>query len=216
MVGLVEQAIRVLRWGLWMAPVIYSFLRMAPDPTWYNQDGADPDRRRHLQEPDGWTRPPFRTWSLQLFLGLLAYDWLRVLIWFDHMGLRVATLVNLSFIGGDLGDERAARWIGHSGRARVHPGRPAPLRDLGPPADPVLHPAAGAEWDQVWAEAERLRAGAPSLLPPVTDVLVGYALCAARGARGGRVHPPARLSELSPRSGQRLARSSGLVARPPP
>ena len=39
-VGLVEQAIRVLRWGLWMAPVIYSFLRMAPDPTWYNQDGA--------------------------------------------------------------------------------------------------------------------------------------------------------------------------------
>ena len=40
LVGLVEQAIRVLRWGLWMAPVIYSFLRMAPDPTWYNQDGA--------------------------------------------------------------------------------------------------------------------------------------------------------------------------------
>ena len=52
-----------------------------------------------------WLSPEaFRTWSLQVFLGLLAYDWFRVLIWFDHMGLRVATLVNLSFIGGDLGD----------------------------------------------------------------------------------------------------------------
>ena len=36
---LVENAVRVLRWGLWMAPVIYSFLKAAPDPTWYNQDG---------------------------------------------------------------------------------------------------------------------------------------------------------------------------------
>ena len=76
-----------------------------------------------------------------MFLGLLAYDWFRVLIWFDHMGLRVATLVNLSFIGGDLADERAARWIGHSGRARMYPRRPAPLRDLGAAADPLLHPA---------------------------------------------------------------------------
>jgi cyclic beta-1,2-glucan synthetase len=39
-VGVVEQAFRVQRWGLWMAPVIYSLLRMAPEPTWYNQDGA--------------------------------------------------------------------------------------------------------------------------------------------------------------------------------
>ena len=38
--GLVEQAVRVLRWGLWMAPVIYSFLRLSPAPSWYNQDGA--------------------------------------------------------------------------------------------------------------------------------------------------------------------------------
>ncbi len=38
--GLVEQGVRVLRWGLWMAPVINSFLRQSPDPTWYNQDGA--------------------------------------------------------------------------------------------------------------------------------------------------------------------------------
>ena len=38
--GLVEQGVRVLRWGLWMAPIINSFLRQSPDPTWYNQDGA--------------------------------------------------------------------------------------------------------------------------------------------------------------------------------
>ncbi len=36
---LIENAVRVLRWGLWMAPVIYSFLKATPDPTWYNQDG---------------------------------------------------------------------------------------------------------------------------------------------------------------------------------
>ena len=47
-----------------------------------------------------------------MFTGLLAYDWLRILIWFDHMGLRVATLVNLSFLGGDRADEAAARFVG--------------------------------------------------------------------------------------------------------
>ncbi|MEZ5501196.1 MAG: hypothetical protein R3E50_00565 [Halioglobus sp.] len=36
----IVQALLVERWGLWMAPIIYSFLRMAPDPQWYNQDGA--------------------------------------------------------------------------------------------------------------------------------------------------------------------------------
>ncbi len=35
----------------------------------------------------------------------------------------------------------------------------------------------GAEWDQVWGEAERMQASAPSLLPPVGDVLIGYAVC---------------------------------------
>ena len=36
----VAQGVRVLRWGLWMAPIINSFLRQSPDPSWYNQDGA--------------------------------------------------------------------------------------------------------------------------------------------------------------------------------
>ena len=175
MIGLVEQAIRVLRWGLWMAPVIYSFLRMAPDPTWYNQDGAV---RTGVATLKSWTLSPedFRAWSLQVFLGLLAYDWFRVLIWFDHMGLRVATLVNLSFVGGDLADERAARWIGHSGRARCVPDGLRRFATWAPLLIPFYIPR-GAEWDQVWGEAERMQASAPSLLPPVADVLIGYAVC---------------------------------------
>ncbi|MBX3524727.1 MAG: hypothetical protein KF904_00835 [Rhodoblastus sp.] len=36
---LVDNAILVLRWGLWMAPIIYTFLKSVPDPAWYNQDG---------------------------------------------------------------------------------------------------------------------------------------------------------------------------------
>lgn len=177
LIGLIEQAIRVLRWGLWMAPVIYSFLRMAPDPTWYNQDGAV---RTLVATTQSWLLPAdgFRAWSLQVFLGLLAYDWFRVLIWVDHMGLRVATLVNLSFVGGDRGDERAARWLGHGGRARVVPDALRRFATWAPLLIPFYIPR-GADWDYVWTAAERLQAAsAPGLLPPVTTVLVGYALCA--------------------------------------
>ena len=52
---------------------------------------------------------------------LLAYDWLRIIIWFDHMGLRVATLVNLTFLGGDRADERSAHFVGHRARTRAIP-----------------------------------------------------------------------------------------------
>jgi cyclic beta-1,2-glucan synthetase len=175
-VGVVEQAIRVLRWGLWMAPVIYSFLRMAPDPTWYNQDGAV---RSLVATVQSWTLAPeaFRAWSLQVFLGLLAYDWFRVLIWFDHMGLRVATLVNLSFIGGDMADERAARALGHHGRTHVIPEGVRRFATWAPLLIPFYIPR-GGEWDYVWGEAERMQASAPSLLPPVETVLVGYGLAA--------------------------------------
>ena len=38
--GLIEQAVRVLRWGLWMPPIINTFLRQSADPSWFNQDGA--------------------------------------------------------------------------------------------------------------------------------------------------------------------------------
>ena len=73
--GLVAQGVRVLRWGLWMAPIINSFLRQSPDPSWYNQDGAV---RTAVVVGAGATQTPeaFRRFSLVLFLGLLAYDWL--------------------------------------------------------------------------------------------------------------------------------------------
>ena len=79
----------MLRWGLWMRTIINSFLRQSPDPTWYNQDGAI---RSGVAIATDVAHSPgdFRQFSLTLFLGLLAYDWVRILIWFDHMGLRVS------------------------------------------------------------------------------------------------------------------------------
>ncbi len=175
--GLVEQAIRVLRWGLWMAPIIYTFLKLAPDPTWYNQDGAI---RTAVATAQSWWLGPdaFRAWSLELFLGLLAYDWLRVLIWFDHMGLRVATLVNLSFIGGDRVDERAGRWLGFAATTRPIPEGVRRFATWAPLLIPFYIPR-GAEWDQVWTGADQVRAAAGPLLPPVATLVSVYGLLAA-------------------------------------
>lgn len=176
LLALVEQAIRVLRWGLWMAPVIYSFLRLSPDPSWYNQDGLV---RTIVATVQSFRLEPgeFRAWSLELFLGLLAYDWLRMLIWFDHMGLRVATLVNLSFVGGDVVDEKAARFLGHSARTRCIPEGIRRFATWLPLLIPFYIPR-GAEWDQVWTGAEQVRAAAGPLLPAVGTALVGYAFAA--------------------------------------
>ncbi len=170
---LVEQGVRVLRWGLWMAPIINSFLRQSPDPTWYNQDGAV---RSDVAIGADVTQSPadFRRFSLVLFLGLLAYDWLRVLIWFDHMGLRVATLVNLSFLGGDRADEAAARFTGHNGRTRAIP---EGIRRFGTWA-PLLIPfyiPRGAEWDQAWTGAETLARGGAPMPEPVRTLAYAYA-----------------------------------------
>ncbi len=176
LVALVEQAIRVLRWGLWMAPIIYSFLRLSADPSWYNQDGAVRTLVATVQSvrlgPE-----EFRAWSLELFLGLLAYDWLRMLIWFDHMGLRVATLVNLSFVGGDVLDEKAARFLGHSARTRCIPEGIRRFATWLPLLIPFYIPR-GGEWDRVWTGAEQVRAAAGPLLPAVGTALVGYAFAA--------------------------------------
>ncbi|MBK8652261.1 MAG: hypothetical protein IPN23_11230 [Elusimicrobia bacterium] len=86
----------------------------------------------HVPKPDPLERG-IQAWSLGVFVTLLASDWVRVLIWLDHMGLRVATLVNLSFIGMERLDNRVARFIG--GRRRKNafrrassgspPGRPS-------------------------------------------------------------------------------------------
>ena len=176
LVGLGEQALKVQRWGLWMAPVIYSFLRLSPEPTWYDQDGAV---RSTIATLHALTLDPgeFRRWSLEVFLGLLAYDWLRVLVWFDHMGLRVATLVNLSFVGGDLLDETAARFVGHASRARVIPEGIRRFATWGPLLIPFYIPR-GADWDYAWTGAEAVRAAHATLSAPVASVLLGYAVAA--------------------------------------
>jgi cyclic beta-1,2-glucan synthetase len=173
MTGLADNAIVVLRWGLWMAPIIYAFLKVAPDPQWYNQDGLI---RTGVATWMSATLPPseFRDWSLSVFTALLTYDWLRVLIWFDHMGLRVATLVNLSFVGGDMADESAARFLGARGRSRAIP---EAIRRFGTWA-PLLIPfyiPRGAEWDKAWTAAEiAARAHTPALV----SLLLGYGLAA--------------------------------------
>ena len=48
MAQLTQNMIEVLRWGLWMSPIINSFLRMTGEPTWYNQDGAIRTADRHV------------------------------------------------------------------------------------------------------------------------------------------------------------------------
>lgn len=171
--SLVEQFVRVLGWGLWMAPVINSFLRQSPDPSWYNQDGAI---RTAMATGANFFLPDnsFRLWSLAVFTGLLAYDWLRVLIWFDHMGLRVATLVNLTFIGGDRADEAAARFTGHSGRTRVIPDGIRRFATWAPLLIPFYIPR-GAEWDKAWTGAETIRSHPGAVARPVWELYAAYA-----------------------------------------
>ena len=171
--GLVEQGVRVLRWGLWMAPVINSFLRQSPDPTWFNQDGAI---RTGVAIGGDLTQNPtnFRQFSLAVFTGLLAYDWLRILIWFDHMGLRVATLVNLSFLGGDRADEAAARFIGHNGRTRAIPDGIRRFGTWAPLLIPFYIPR-GPEWDKAWTGGEALARGGAPMPDAVRTLALAYA-----------------------------------------
>ncbi|MFO1168520.1 MAG: glycosyl transferase family 36 [Rhodoblastus sp.] len=174
--ALVDNAILVLRWGLWMAPIIYTFLKSVPDPAWYNQDGLVRTGVATLIQTTQ-SHQAFVDWSLAIFTGLLAYDWLRVLIWFDHMGLRVATLVNLSFVGGDALDESSARFLGKAQTSRAIP---EGLRRFGtwmPLLLPFYIPA-GADWDKAWTGAEKLRA----VSQPTLSLLLGYAIVAAAAA----------------------------------
>ncbi|HRZ86290.1 MAG TPA: hypothetical protein P5287_00595, partial [bacterium] len=152
---LVENMIYVLRWGLWMSPIIFTFLRMMPDPTWYNQDGAV---RTVCAIYNNVTMSPqaFREWSMTVFVWILAFDFVRVLIWMDHMGLRVATLVNLSFMGLDRLDERLAKWIGPAAAQRYIPEGVKRFATWAPLLIPFFIPR-GKEWEQVWNTAEAIQ-----------------------------------------------------------
>jgi len=175
--NVVTQAVRVQRWGLWMAPIIQTFLKMAPHPAWYNQDGAI---RTGLASAQALRldEAAFREWSLQTFLGLMTYGWLRILIWFDHMGLRVATLVNLSFIGLDRLEARLSRWLGHASPTPVIPEGIRRFATWAPLLLPFYIPR-GAEWDFVWQESQRLATASDAALIPAARLLLGVYLAAA-------------------------------------
>lgn len=175
LIAVAEQTVRVLRWGLWMAPVIYSLLRISPDPTWYNQDGAI---RTLVATWQTITLSPeaFRGWSVDTFLHLLAYDWFRIMIWFDHMGLRVATLVNLSFVGGDALDELLARFQGHAGRTRCIPEALRRFATWAPLLIPFFLPM-GADWAHVWDGAEAIQKTGQGQISPLALLLAILALC---------------------------------------
>ena len=147
--------IHVLRWGLWMSPIIYTFLRMMPNPTWYNQDGAIRTLFA-IYNNFTMTAPAFVAWSLKVFLWVMAFDFFRILIWMDHMGLRVATLVNLSFLGMDRLDEKVSRFIGPAAAQRYIPEGVKRFTTWAPLLIPFYIPR-GEDWDKVWSDAENLQ-----------------------------------------------------------
>ncbi len=159
LVQLGENMIQVLRWGIWMSPIINSFLRPMAEPTWYNQDGAI---RTMIATYEDLTlsRDAFRAWSLLVFINLLAYDSVRILIWLDHMGLRVATLVNLSFLGMDELERRLARLLAPAATARCIPEGVKRFTTWGPLLIPFYIPR-GKDWDQAWSAAEAIHSRAP-------------------------------------------------------
>lgn len=166
-----ENSIQVARWGLWMSPIINSFLRPTGDPTWYNQDGAIRTVAATFQSLT--TSPEaFRSWSLQMFIYLLAYDAVRVLIWMDHMGLRVATLVNLSFLGVDAGERKLARYLAPSATARCIPEAVKRFATWAPLLLPFYIPR-GADWDKAWSAAEQLSAGSGGIGADLAALSVG-------------------------------------------
>ena len=131
--------------------------------------------RGDLHERDHARRPVPRLEPVGVHQALLTYDWLRVLIWFDHMGLRVATPGQPFFVGGDMASGAAAPvfWA-RAGRSRAIP---EAIRRFGTWA-PLLIPfyiPRGAEWDRAWTGAE-IAARAPT--PPLVGLVLGYALAA--------------------------------------
>jgi cyclic beta-1,2-glucan synthetase len=147
--------IHVMRWGLWMSPIINSGIHMMAKATWYNQDGAI---RTLVAIFKNLTLNPtdFQVWSLGVFVSLLSYNVLRVLIWIDHMGLRVATLVNLSFLGMDRLDERIARFIGPSAAQRYLPESVKRFTTWAPLLIPFYIPR-GENWDFAWTKSQEIQ-----------------------------------------------------------
>src|SRR6185503_16008566 len=105
------------------------------------------------------THDGFGAWSLQVFVWLLAYDAVRILIWLDHFGLRVATLVNLSFLGMDKLEQRLAKFLAPAATARCIPEGVKRFTTWAPLLIPYYIPV-GRDWVFAWSEHEALQRGA--------------------------------------------------------
>src|SRR5207302_325205 len=90
-----------------------------------------------------------------VFVALLAYDSVRVLIWLDHMGLRVATLVNLSFLGMDKLEERLSRFLAPAATARCIPEAVKRFTTWAPLLIPFYIPR-GQDWDKAWDRSHEM------------------------------------------------------------
>ena len=212
---------KFLRWGLWMSPIINSFLRPMEEPTRTTRTACI-----HTVVATSTVQPPvrrlFASGTRNVFICLLAYDAVRLLIWLDHMGLRIATLVNLSFLGMDRLDERLARFFLGLGRhGQVHPGRRQAVCHLGTVVDSLLPshgPGLGLRLDSVGSRAVIRRRRRPlaaisasgfvgRVVVPAGAMLACTAVfslvCWRRGSFGG----PARLEpeqcEIHPDTRQR-------------
>ncbi len=159
---MIENTIHVMRWGLWMSPIIATFLWQMGEPTWFNQDGAIRSVFAIIHDAT-MSHEEFTNWSMKIFLWVLAYDAFRVLIWLDHMGLRVATLVNLSFLGMDRLDERIAKFIGRDATARFIPEGVKRFTTWAPLLIPYYIPA-GRDWDYVWNKSQEIQSASHGII----------------------------------------------------
>jgi len=174
---LADGTVRVLRWGLWMAPPIFTFLRPMADATWYNQDGLV-HTGFALVTSLTHDATGFTAWSLTVFSWIIGYGWFQVLIWIDHMGLRVATLVNLSFIGLDRLDERCAAFVGRAATARFIPEGVKRFTTWAPLLIPFYLPA-GAQWEQVYIAGSAIKARQAGVYPEFASLVIAALATAA-------------------------------------
>jgi cyclic beta-1,2-glucan synthetase len=220
---LMVNTLHVVRWGLWMAPIINTGLRMMGEATWYNQDGAVRSliavyKNLTLSNAD------FQAWSLGVFVTLLASDWVRVLIWLDHMGLRVATLVNLSFIGMERLDNRVARFIGGTTAQKCIPEGIKRFTTWAPLLIPFYIPR-GDAWDYAWNKSIEMQNAAAAhavpllsrfsgvewtLLAAFSAVVLAGALALRRAGRGRVASAPAAL-EVGNRAYRVVLKPSGEI-----
>ena len=101
----------MLRWGCGWRRLSTRSCASRGIPTWYNQDGGSAPASRSARTSTQ-IRPTSANsaWPCsRAFSPMTGSESSSG----STIGLRVATLVNLSFLGGDRADEAAARFVGH-------------------------------------------------------------------------------------------------------